>query len=302
MNAVINFYKPPGMSSAQAVAFVKRHLKTKAGHAGTLDPEAAGVLVLLTGRATRLCDDLMAGDKQYLAEIAFGSATDTQDAQGRVTARGGPVPRLEDLEAVFPRFTGQFFQIPPQYSALKTGGETAYKMARSGREAPLAPRAVTVETIRLLRKTGADGYLLRVNCGKGTYLRTLCHDLGQALGCPAHLRFLLREQSGDFRLRDAVTPEGFLKWADGGRPAGQAWMRTPDAALSFMPRFEVPLALGKPAVNGVALPAGLIIGEGWLPEGTRARLLLGGRLLGVYTRKGNTLQPSVLLWEPESRE
>ncbi len=298
MNAAINFYKPPGMSSAQAVAFVKRLLGAKAGHAGTLDPEAAGVLVVLTGRATRLCDDLMGGGKQYLAEIAFGAETDTQDAQGRVTQRGGLVPSEEDLAAALPRFTGTSMQTPPQYSALKTGGEAAYRLARSGREAPLAAREVWVGEIRLLRKTGADGYLLRVTCGKGTYIRTLCHDLGRSLGCPAHLRFLLREKSGDFLLRDAVTPEGLARWAESGRPAGQAWLRPPLEALAFMPRFAVPDELEKPAINGVPLPVSRLEGEGTPPEGARVCLTLYGRLLGVFTRQGEAFRPSALMWEP----
>lgn len=301
MNAAINFYKPPGMSSAQAVAFVKRLLGAKTGHAGTLDPEAAGVLVLLTGRATRLCDDLMGGSKQYLAEIAFGAATDTQDAQGRVTQRGGPMPRQEALAAALPGFTGTILQTPPQYSALKTGGEAAYRLARSGKEAPLAAREVWVGEIRLLRKTGADGYLLRVTCGKGTYIRTLCHDVGQALGCPAHLRFLLREKSGDFLLRDAVTPEGFSRWAEDGRPDGQPWLRPPLEALAFLPRFAVPEELEKPAVNGVPLPVSRLAGDEAPPEGARVCLTLFGRLLGVFTRQGEAFKPSALMWEPEGQ-
>lgn len=295
MNGVINFYKPPGMSSAQAVAFIKRMTGEKTGHAGTLDPEAAGVLPILSGRATRICDYLMDGGKQYLAEIAFGAATDTQDAQGKVIRSGDSCPDMKALQDMLPRFTGEIQQMPPQYSALKIGGETAYKLARNGQAARLKHRQVQIDEIVLLGETFPHGFLMRIRCGKGTYIRTLCHDIGTALGCPAHLRFLLREESAGLSLKDAVTPVELAKWGESGKILPQPWFLSMAEALSGMPRYEVPPALARQAVNGVPLPTDAVIREGQLKEKTKVCLFLGEELLGIFAVEGQILKVSAML-------
>lgn len=273
MDGFINVLKPPGMSSGTVVAIVKRVTGEKAGHAGTLDPEACGILPVMVGRATRLFDFMVEKRKTYLAEIAFGFATDTQDAQGVVTEKSDGAPDLETVRAVLPRFVGDILQTPPMYSALKLGGETLYKMALKGKTAEIPARPIHVESIELLSETPRRGMLLRVVCGRGTYIRTLCHDIGQALGCPSHMRFLLREQTGAFALDTAVTVEELKA----GRAAKN--LLPLDTPLMHLPRFDVPEALRKPCLNGVRLRP-----EQWTGcagPGECVRLYLDGALLGV---------------------
>ena len=273
MDGFINVLKPPGMSSGTVVAIVKRVTGEKAGHAGTLDPEACGILPVMVGRATRLFDFMVEKRKTYLAEIAFGCATDTQDAQGVATEKGENYPDRAAVEAVLPRFTGDILQTPPMYSALKIGGETLYKMALKGKTADIPARPIHVERIDLLAETPRHGILLRVVCGRGTYIRTLCHDIGQAAGCPAHMRFLLREQTGAFTLDTAVTVEE-LK---GG--AAESSLLPLDTPLSHLPRYDVPPRLQKLCLNGVRLRPDEWPGNAG--AGECVRLYLDGRLIGI---------------------
>lgn len=273
MDGFINVLKPPGMSSGTAVAIVKRVTGEKAGHAGTLDPEACGILPVMVGRATRLFDFMVEKKKTYLAEIAFGCATDTQDAQGTVTEKGDRYPDREAVLAVLPRFTGDILQTPPMYSALKMGGETLYKMALKGKTAEIPARPIHVERIDLLGETPRHGMLLRVSCGRGTYIRTLCHDIGRALGCPSHMRFLLREQTGTFTLDTAVTVEELKagKAADSLLPM--------DTPLQHLPRFDVPEGLRRLCLNGVRLRPDEW--PGFAAPGECVRLYIDDHLIGV---------------------
>ena len=273
MDGFINVLKPPGMSSGTAVAIVKRVTGEKAGHAGTLDPEACGILPVMVGRATRLFDFMVEKKKTYLAEIAFGCATDTQDAQGTVIEKGDRYPDREAVLAVLPRFTGDILQTPPMYSALKIGGETLYKMALKGKTAEIPARPIHVERIDLLGETPRHGMLLRVSCGRGTYIRTLCHDIGRALGCPSHMRFLLREQTGAFTLDTAVTVEELKagKAADSLLPM--------DTPLQHLPRFDVPEGLRRLCLNGVRLRPDEW--PGFAAPGECVRLYIDGDLIGV---------------------
>ena len=288
MDGFINVLKPPGMSSGTVVAIVKRVTGEKAGHAGTLDPEASGILPVMVGRATRLFDFMVEKQKTYLAEIAFGSATDTQDAQGVIVQKGDQYPDLDDVCAILPRFTGDILQTPPMYSALKIGGETLYKMALKGKTADIPARPIHVDSIDLLAQTPRHGMLLRVVCGRGTYIRTLCHDIGKALGCPSHMRFLLREQTGAFTLDTAVTVEE-LK-------AGRAEkaLLPMDAPLGHLPRFDVPPRLRKLCLNGVRLRAGEWPGHE--SAETNIRLYIDDQLIGIsQVGKDGTLAPRAVL-------
>jgi tRNA pseudouridine55 synthase len=205
MDGILCVDKPPKTSSQQAVTRVKRALGVgKAGHAGTLDPDATGVLLVCLGRATRLFDALQAHDKEYIASVTLGESTDTYDASGRVTMRS-EVPDFSraELEAVLDRFRGEIEQVPPMFSALKRQGTPLYALARRGQVVERAPRRVTVHALDLLEASAAE-LRVRVVCSKGTYVRSLVHDLGQALACGAHLAALVRTRSGPFRLDDAV--------------------------------------------------------------------------------------------------
>ena len=167
MNGFLNLLKPPGMTSSDAVVAVRRTLAgEKTGHAGTLDPEAAGVLPIMIGKAARLFDVLADKEKEYIAEICMGCATDTQDAQGTVTHTGAWKGDWQALRDAMPALTGESLQTPPQYSALKVGGKPAYRLARGGETAQLAPRPVRVDAIEFLEATGPDTALLRIACGR----------------------------------------------------------------------------------------------------------------------------------------
>ena len=176
----LNVLKPPGMSSAHVVGAVRRMLGgAKIGHAGTLDPEASGVLPLMVGKAARLFDYMQDKEKAYVTEVAFGAATDTQDAQGVSVAVGENYPDEAAIREALPAFTGAIMQTPPMYSAIKQDGKRLYQLARDGKQADIPAREVTVHELIFRGETPNHGALLAVRCSKGFYVRTLCKDLGE---------------------------------------------------------------------------------------------------------------------------
>lgn len=249
----LNVLKPPGMSSAHVVGAVRRMLGgAKVGHAGTLDPEASGVLPLMVGKAARLFDYMQDKEKAYVTEVAFGCATDTQDAQGTAIAAGESYPDEAAICSALPAFTGTIMQTPPMYSAIKQDGKRLYQLARDGKEAEIPAREVTVHSLAFRGMTENHGALLAVRCSKGFYVRTLCQDLGDHLGCPAHMRFLLRTQSGPFTLETAHTLETLKQAAENGTLASK--LLPPEAALGHLPMSNVPKGLEKAVRNGGHLP------------------------------------------------
>lgn len=249
----LNVLKPPGMSSAHVVGVVRRLLGgAKVGHAGTLDPEASGVLPLMVGKAARLFDYMQDKEKAYVTEVAFGCSTDTQDAQGTPLETGETFPDEAALLAALPRFTGTILQTPPMFSALKQDGKRLYELARDGKQADIPAREVTVHELTYRGMTENHGALLQVRCSKGFYVRTLCQDLGDALGCPSHMRFLLRTQSGPFTLETARTLEALKTASENGTLSDL--ILPPEAALGHLPMTEVPAGLEKAVRNGGKLP------------------------------------------------
>ena len=213
-DGVLIIDKPEGMSSAQVVGRVKRHLQaSKVGHAGTLDPFATGVLVCLINRATRLAQFLLRGNKQYEAVLRLGVATDTQDPTGHVVGER-PVPNFseEDLQKVFRQYVGTIEQIPPAYSALKYNGVALYKLARRGCAIQKPARRVHIERLKLSSVALPEVHFT-VTCSAGTYVRTLCADIGQALGCGGHLSALRRTMSSGFSIEEAMSLEAFNRFA-----------------------------------------------------------------------------------------
>lgn len=203
--------KPKGLTSHDVVDRLRRHFGfKKVGHCGTLDPAATGLLVIVLERATKLQDHLMADDKTYEGTMLLGVATDSQDADGEVTAEK-PVPPLtvEDLERVLDRFRGDIQQVPPMVSALKHKGQPLYKLARKGKTVEREPRAVHIYDFRLLA-LDSPRVQFRVTCTKGTYVRTLCADIGDIVGCGAHLAELRRLRSGKFDVQEARTLDQLL--------------------------------------------------------------------------------------------
>lgn len=208
MNGVINVLKPPGMTSHDVVSFLRRELGEKRiGHAGTLDPQAAGVLPVCVGQATRLVEYLSDANKEYICQATFGLSTTTQDAWGEVVERREATNlTLAAIDEILPSFRGEITQITPAYSAVKRNGVPLYKLARQGKEVEAIPRQVQINNLRIIAFK-APVLSLLVECSKGTYIRALCHDLGQELGLGAHMSFLLRTRVGDFRLENSLTVE-----------------------------------------------------------------------------------------------
>jgi len=212
-HGVLNFFKPPGMTSHDAVAFVRRVLKEKrVGHTGTLDPAAAGVLPICVGQATRLVEDLQAGTKRYIAEATFGRETDSGDLLGEVVRESdASTLQLEDLRAAMDAFRGEIEQTPPLHSAIKVGGVKLYDLARSGQSVEIPTRRVTISHLHLSRWQGGENprAMLDIECSGGTYIRSLVRDIGRAANSAATMSFLVRNRSGFFSLGNAVSPEEF---------------------------------------------------------------------------------------------
>ncbi len=205
--------KPTGWTSHDVVAKIRNHFRIpKVGHCGTLDPNATGLLIIVLGRGTKLSEKLMSSDKVYAGEAKFGETTDSYDADGEVTSTA-PVPPLtvEQLNEAAEKFTGDLMQMPPMVSAVKVQGVPLYKLARKGMEVERKERMVHIYTYRFTSYTEPVG-LFRVACTKGTYVRSLVHDLGQRLGCGAHLLSLRRVDSGKFSVNDARPLDEILSW------------------------------------------------------------------------------------------
>lgn len=203
ISGILLLDKDEDWTSQDAVSKLRGILRERRiGHAGTLDPLATGLLVILVGRATRAAEFAEAETKEYLATFRPGVVTDTQDITGNVLSTSNVLPTEEDIRAILPRFVGEIDQIPPMYSAIKINGQKLYDIARRGGEVERKPRRITIHSIDYLRSEGSD-HLLRIRCSKGTYIRTLCHDIGAALGCGGTMAALRRTASGAFRIEDA---------------------------------------------------------------------------------------------------
>lgn len=213
MNGWLNFYKPVGMTSAQAVAMVKKHFDAqKVGHGGTLDPLAEGVLPLAFGKATKTMQFCLEADKAYEFVMTFGRATTTDDAEGDTVKESAERPTQDDIEAVLPQFLGAIEQLPPLFSALKVNGKRAYDLARAGEEFELEKRPVTIKSLELLEiAEDKDGKcaLAKFSCHvtKGTYVRSLARDIGEALGCFGYISELVRTKAGVFEITNCIATD-----------------------------------------------------------------------------------------------
>jgi tRNA pseudouridine55 synthase len=272
IDGVLLLDKPSGVSSNTALQRARRSLgAAKAGHTGTLDPMASGLLPVAFGEATKFSQYLLDADKVYLAEMRLGIITDTGDAEGRVVATSDYRPSANEILAACRRFVGELDQIPPLYSALKRDGKALYEYARSGMDVERQPRRVTIHAIEVMA-TDTDWFRCRVRCSKGTYIRSLAEDLGEALGCGAHLSALIREGSGSFVLADAV-PLGVFEHLPQDRR--MEWLLPLDTFVWHLPSLS--LSHGE---------AGRIVhGQGTGVADSQAsgihRLYLGGQFLGL---------------------
>jgi tRNA pseudouridine55 synthase len=245
--------KPSGPTSHDVVAAVRRATGIRrVGHAGTLDPLATGLLVVCLGVATRLSEYLAGKDKRYLARVRLGVATTTYDAQGDVTGEyTGSLPAREEAESALAGFRGRQLQVPPQYSAIKRGGQKAYEAARRGETVTLEARPVEFYSIELQTWEPPD-CILTVHCSAGTYIRSLAHDLGQRLGCGAHLAALRRTASGSLDVAEAVTLEALTLAA--ARGDWHEYVRPADEALADWPAVQLADEAAGRLVRGQPVP------------------------------------------------
>lgn len=277
MNGLLIIDKPAGMTSFDVVRQLRRYCNTRrVGHAGTLDPMATGVLPVALGFATRLIEYLMAGDKVYRATLQLGASTDTQDAEGQMVSTGDWTQVTRgSFEEACGGMTGTIMQIPPMYSALKQGGTPLYQLARQGIEVPREAREIRIDAIEILRFEPplVD---LQVTCGKGTYIRTLCHDLGVRLGCGAHLTALRRTRNGIFDEDSSHSLEEIRQLC----AAGEALpLITPLQALADWPGIRVQGGAVERLKNGVAPRLDEVCGTAG--PGRLVRLMVGDRLAAV---------------------
>jgi tRNA pseudouridine55 synthase len=280
--------KPVGISSNRALQEAKKLLGArKAGHAGTLDPLASGLLVLLFGEATKLAGPLLDDDKEYVATLKLGERTATGDAEGDVVERK-PV-RVSGLEAVLARFVGEIEQVPPMYSALKRDGVPLYALARRGESVERPARRVRIAEIENLGFT-APALRLRVRCGKGTYIRTLAEDIGAALGTCAHLAALRRTASGRFRVDDAMTLEQLASLKN----PRQALLGL-ERMLHGLPRAELDAGQEARFRNGQTL-------KEFPGDGLQAVFGPGGAVVGLGEAQSGTLRPLRLLMATQAAD
>lgn len=245
ISGILLLDKPQGMSSNACLQQAKHLFQvSKAGHTGALDPLATGVLPLCFGEATKVSQFLLEADKRYLTRIRLGERTDTADAEGSVisTRPAGDITRDDVLNALS-QFRGEILQCPPMYSALKHNGQPLYKLARAGLEVERKLRQVTIHELILhdFEKTAESTELsLEIRCSKGTYVRTIADDLGEALGCGGHVRELRRLQAGVFPIEDCITPAALqASFAEGGLEAIDALLRPADLAIDHLPRVDL---------------------------------------------------------------
>lgn len=253
MDGILCIDKPEGMTSFLCVAILRRLLGVKkVGHAGTLDPNATGVLPLLIGRGTKLLDHLPCHDKCYVATLRFGAVSDTLDIWGEVTETGAPLPTLAEVEAALPAFRGDILQVPPMTSALKKDGVRLYELARQGIEVEREARPVTIYQLDLLEYNEKEGLLtLSCHCSSGTYIRTLCDDLGRVLGCGAVMTALRRTMAAGYSLTECITIEQAKELAAAGALADR--LLPLESALSAYPAVTVSAPQAARFRNGGAL-------------------------------------------------
>ena len=296
--------KPVGLGSTAVVARV-RHLldAAKAGHGGTLDPLASGILPIALGEATKTVQWVMEGAKTYRFTLCFGEARSTDDREGEVVAVSEHRPSTADIVAALPRFAGAIEQVPPAFSAIKVAGERAYDLARAGEAVDLKARMVTVHRLDLLERPDPDHALFEVHCGKGTYIRSLARDLAGALGTVGHVAALRRTACGPFNEQNAIPLD---KWAELGQlPALRAYLLPIETALDDIPALALTAAEARRLHSGQVLSVSRLAGRDVLPPCPRdllVRAMDGVRLVALARCDGDEIRSlRVLNLQPSSQ-
>lgn len=296
-DGILNVLKPVGMTSHDVVDAVRALAGTRrVGHTGTLDSGAAGVLVLAVGRATRLAEFIAEADKEYRVEIVFGRATDTGDAYGATIVEGPDASVTEAaLTTVLPQFTGEIAQVPPMASAVHVGGRRLYELHRQGTRVDVPPRRVTVHRLDLVEFLAQrpPRARLHVACSKGTYIRGLCHDIGQALGSGAHAAFMVRTRVGRYTLEGAETLAELAARAEAGDLA--AAIEPPDRALADLPAVDLTPPQRQAVLHGQPVPLFKVPGWQQLLQATVVRLRDAQGLVALARVEQGVLKPFKVL-------
>ena len=302
-HGLINVYKEKGFTSHDVVAKLRGICKQKKiGHTGTLDPDAVGVLPVCLGCATRLCDMLTDKDKEYVAVLRLGITTDTQDATGKVLAEKEVSVSEEEVRAVIASFEGEQLQIPPMYSALKVNGKKLYELAREGKEIERKARPIVVHEIEILSENMPE-FTIRVKCSKGTYIRTICHDIGQKLSCGGVMVSLKRTKVGNFGIEDAYTLSQIEDMAKEGKLC--EILLPVEKVFEKLPEIRVKETAMKALLNGNQLKKEEILmlsDEALKAEEVRV-YGADGRFYGVYGyQEGRKLFCPIKMFFPEQAE
>ena len=280
-NGIISIDKPQGWTSQDVTARLRRVFNTRRiGHGGTLDPMATGVLPVFVGRATRGVEFFEHATKTYEATLRLGITTDTEDMTGTVLSRQEVQITQADFEAVLPRFRGEILQVPPMYSALKVNGQKLYDLARKGREVERQPRPITIHRLELLEFTGEEARIV-VECSKGTYIRTLCKDIGEALGCGGCMASLRRTQAGEYTIADSIPLEKLLAESEQGLPV-EHYLKKVDSMFASHPEANLTAFQERRCRNGNAFPTDL-------PEGTYRVYGENGEFLALCKAEGGVM-------------
>lgn len=255
VDGIVNIYKPVGITSHDVIYKVRKILGIKkVGHTGTLDPEACGVLPVCVGKGTKLAGFITDANKEYKAVIRLGITTDTQDATGKVLSQTTPQVTVEKFESAVKSLVGEIYQLPPMYSAIKINGKKLYTLARKGVEVEREPRKINIYDIQISGFDGETAELL-IKCSKGTYIRTICHDIGQILGCGAIMQSLERTASGQFKSSESVTLEKFAE-------EPEKYIIPPEQLLRCYKAYHADERQTVKFLNGCTVPAdGVEIGE-----------------------------------------
>jgi len=298
ISGLLNIDKPQGITSHDVVARLRKLTgHRKVGHAGTLDPLATGVLLICLGQATRLSEYLMPGRKRYRATICFGVTTDTLDAQGQTTAIKDASHLSEPfLRELLPNFLGEIEQVPPIFSAIKSGGKPLYKLARAGQKVKVGPRQVTIYALRFI-SWHSPRLTLEVTCSAGTYIRSLARDLGNDAATGAHLTQLTRTASGNWSLHDAVSLDRLVREVESNQTAWQKYLYPLDLAVAHLPSVTLTETATSHVRHGRQIELNVVP---FIPEtGTPPELVRAytpaGDFLAILTR----VKSSDKLWQPK---
>ena len=302
-HGMINVYKEKGFTSHDVVAKLRGICKQKkVGHTGTLDPDAVGVLPVCLGCATRLCDMLTEKDKEYVAVLRLGVTTDTQDITGKVLAEKEVTESVEKVREVISSFEGEQLQIPPMYSALKVNGKKLYELAREGKEIERKARPIVVHEIEILSENMPE-FTIRIKCSKGTYIRTICHDIGQKLSCGGAMVSLKRTKVGNFGIEDSYTLSRIEDMAKEGRLC--EILLPVEKVFEKLPEIRVKEETMKALLNGNQLRREdfLSLSEEALKAEEVRVYGADGRFYGVYGyQEGRKLFCPIKMFFPEQTE